>query len=58
MIRDDPITTDMASSLVNDHDNLNRLIKQLIEVAELVYSDTDPVMGGIGMGLEGGRNVA
>ena len=58
LIRDDLITTDMASSLVNDHDNLNRLIKQLIEVAELVYSDTDPVMGGIGMGLEGGRNVA
>ncbi len=44
LIRDDLITTDMASSLVNDHDNLNSLIKQLIEVAELVYSDTDPVM--------------
>ena len=44
LIRDELITTNMASSLVNDHDNLNKLIKLLIEVAELVYSDTDPIM--------------
>lgn len=44
LIRDDLISTSMASSLVNDHDNLNQLITRLIEVAELVYSDTDPVM--------------
>ncbi len=44
LIREDLITIDMASSLVNDHDNLNNLIRQLIDVAELVYSDTDPIM--------------
>ncbi len=44
LIRDELISTDMASSLVNDHDNLNKLIARLIEVAELVYSDTDPIM--------------
>ncbi len=44
LIRDELISTDMASSLVNDHDNLNKLIARLIEVAELVYSDTDPVL--------------
>ena len=44
LIRDDLITTNMASSLVNDHDNLNNVIKLLIDVAELVYSDTDPIM--------------
>ena len=58
LIRDDLITTDMASSLVNDHTNLNRLIKQLIEVAELVYIDTDPVMEGTGIEGEEGRKVA
>ena len=47
LIRDDLITTDMASSLFNDHDNLNKLIKQLIEVAELLYGDTDPVMDNV-----------
>jgi phosphate:Na+ symporter len=37
LIRKDLITTDMASSLVNDTDNLNSLIKELIEVAEILY---------------------
>ena len=58
LIRDDLITTDMASSLVNDHDNLNSLIKQLIEVAELVYSDTDPVMGATDISSGKDRKVA
>ncbi len=41
LIRKDLITTDMASSLVNDTDNLNNLIKELIEVAEILYGQSD-----------------
>ena len=41
LIRKDLITTDMASSLVNDADNLNSLIKRLIEVAEILYGHSD-----------------
>lgn len=41
LIRKDLITTDMASSLVNDTDNLNSLIKELIEVAEILYGHSD-----------------
>lgn len=44
LIRKDLITTDMASSLVNDHDTVNDLIRRLIEVAELLYLDTDYLM--------------
>ena len=40
LIRKDLITTDMASSLVNDTDNLNSLIKELIEVAEILYGQS------------------
>ena len=31
----------MASSLVNDNDNVNDLIKKLIAVAELLYVEKD-----------------
>ncbi|WP_297705866.1 Na/Pi cotransporter family protein [uncultured Eudoraea sp.] len=41
LIRKDLITTDMASSLVNDTDNLNNLIKELIKVAEILYGQSD-----------------
>ncbi len=44
LIRDDRITTEMASSLVNDHDNLNDLIIHLIDVAELLYTNLDPLL--------------
>jgi phosphate:Na+ symporter len=43
LIRHDLITIDMASSLVNDADNLNDLIKLLIEVAEILYGDWKPL---------------
>jgi len=43
LIRNDLITTNMASSLVNDVDNLNDLIKLLIEVAEILYGDWKPL---------------
>ena len=44
LIRENLITVDMASSLVNDNDNVNDIIKKLIEVAELLYSETDPLL--------------
>jgi len=44
LIKDDKITTDMASSLVNDHVNVNSLIKNMIEVAELLYGYRDPLV--------------
>ena len=43
LIRHDLITINMASSLVNDADNLNDLIKLLIEVAEILYGDWKPL---------------
>ena len=42
LIRDDLITVDMASSLVNDTDNVNDMIKKLISVAELLYLQKEP----------------
>jgi phosphate:Na+ symporter len=34
----------MASSLFNDYSNVNDMIKKLIEVAELLYGETDPLL--------------
>ena len=44
LIRKNLITTDMASSLVNDNVNVNDLIKKLIQVAELLYSEKDVIL--------------
>ncbi|MGB5358946.1 MAG: Na/Pi cotransporter family protein [Eudoraea sp.] len=44
LIREDLITTDMASSLVNDHDNVEILIEKLIEVAQILYVSSDPFL--------------
>ena len=44
LIRQNLITTDMASSLVNDNANVNDLIKKLIQVAELLYSEKDVIL--------------
>lgn len=44
LIRKDLITIDMASSLVNDNDNVNDMIKKLIEVAELLYGKKDSLL--------------
>ncbi len=44
LISENKITTDMASSLVNDHDHLHEVIKKLIDVAQLLYSSKDPLM--------------
>ncbi|MGB5782329.1 MAG: Na/Pi cotransporter family protein, partial [Eudoraea sp.] len=47
LIREDLITTDMASSLVNDHDNVQVLIEKLIEVAQILYVSADPLFNDI-----------
>jgi phosphate:Na+ symporter len=44
LIRKDLITVDMASSLVNDNDNVNDMIKNLIVVAELLYGKKDTIL--------------
>ncbi|GGD48618.1 Na/Pi cotransporter family protein [Muriicola marianensis] len=41
LIREDLITTMMASSLVNDFDHLHDLIENLVTVAELLYCRSD-----------------
>jgi len=44
LIRKDLINAEMASSLFNDYTNVNDTIKKLIEVAELLYSNTDSLL--------------
>ncbi len=41
LIRDNLITVNMASSLVNDNDNVNDMIDKLISVAELLYLEEE-----------------
>lgn len=44
LIRKHLITTDMASSLVNDNENVNDMVKKLIQVGELLYSERDSIL--------------
>jgi len=44
LIRKNLITVAMASSLVNDNDNVNDIIEKLISVAELLYVERDPLL--------------
>ena len=44
LIRKNLITTDMASSLVNDNDNVRDLLNNLITVAELLYCRSDTLL--------------
>jgi phosphate:Na+ symporter len=44
LIRKELIDAEMASSLFNDYSNVNDMIKKLIEVAELLYGETDPLL--------------
>ena len=44
LIREDLITVDMASSLVNDTDNVNDIIKNLIDTADLLYGKRDTLL--------------
>lgn len=44
LIRDDLVTAEMASSLVNDKDNLGEIIEKMITVAELLYGAKDSLL--------------
>jgi len=44
LIRNHLITSYMASSLVNDHENLNDMIKKLLQVGELLYGEKDSIL--------------
>lgn len=44
LIRDNLINIDMASSLVNDNDNVNDIIEKLIDISELLYLEKDPLI--------------
>lgn len=45
LIRKNKITIDMGSSLVNDNGNVNDIIKKLIDIAELLYTEEDSLLG-------------
>ena len=44
LIRENLIDVEMASSLVNDNDNVNNMIEKLIQVAELLYGKMDSIL--------------
>lgn len=44
LIRKHLITTDMASSLVNDNENVKDMVKKLIQVGELLYGERDSIL--------------
>jgi phosphate:Na+ symporter len=44
LIRENHINVNMASSLVNDHDNVNDIIKMILQVCELLYVSEDSLL--------------
>ena len=44
LIREDLITTEMMSSLINDQDHVHELTSKLIAVAEILYVERDPLI--------------
>jgi len=44
LIRKDLITPETASSLNNDNDNVNDMIRNLITIADLLYAEKDPIL--------------
>jgi len=51
LIRNELIDAEMASSLINDNDNVNDMIDKLIKAAELLYGKRDSILEN-GNGLE------
>ncbi len=47
LIRENLIDVNMASSLVNDHDNVNDMIKMILQVCELLYVQKDSLFEAI-----------
>ena len=46
LIRDGLITSEMATSLANDSDDVAGISKNLIRIAELLYIQRDPLLSG------------
>ena len=44
LISENRVSIDVGSSLVNDNDNVNDIIKKLIAIAELLYSEKDTLL--------------
>lgn len=44
LIRKNLIDVNMASSLVNDHDNVNDMIEKMLQVCELLYEESDRIL--------------
>ncbi|MBV1924426.1 MAG: Na/Pi cotransporter family protein [Flavobacteriaceae bacterium] len=44
LISENLVTVDIGSTLVNDNDNVNDIIKKLIAIAELLYSEKDTLL--------------
>ena len=44
LIRENLIDVNMASSLVNDHDNVNDIINMILQVCELLYVSEDSLL--------------
>jgi phosphate:Na+ symporter len=48
LIRKNLIDVDMASSLVNDHANVNDMIEKLIEICELLFVESGSIIDPMG----------
>ena len=44
LIKDDLVSSKMASSLINDNDNVNKAIGKMITIAELLYGEIDTLL--------------
>ena len=44
LIREDQVTSKMASSLINDNDNVNKVIQKMITISELLYGEIDTLL--------------
>lgn len=44
LIKDDLVSSKMASSLINDNDNVNKTIEKMITIAELLYGEIDTLL--------------
>lgn len=58
LIRDNLITSSMASSLVNDFDNMHDLLENIITVAELLYCRSDTLFNPQTNQIESPKQVA
>ena len=48
LIRNDLITSEMATSLANDSNYVADICKNLIDTAELIYIESDTILEGLG----------